>query len=236
MALLPRANPGCPMMFQTLCLPLRCRQRSAVMASIQTGPWSVSPAFADQGAASASRTLWQWDHTHACSRGWGCFGRGHAFLNTSEIRAVPLQQESTCGGRSRIASELGTIFPKLFFSRKLLQWEKLLTKRWAYAWGQSNWGGMEQVLLHRKAQAGLSSLQSCWLACRAECCCSRALPAQTDWTASASNIALTPSEGREGRILSGNPPIICITMATEESCSLVLAKEGEKKMGNIPAY
>lgn len=42
----------------TPCLSLRYRQRFAVMANIQMGPWSVSPAFSDQGAAWGSTPLW----------------------------------------------------------------------------------------------------------------------------------------------------------------------------------
>lgn len=72
--------------------------------------------------------------THAWSQGCGYFGRLPSFLNASEIEVAPLQQESTRDGISRTAFELGTvIFPKLFFSRKLLLWEKLLTKRWGCA-------------------------------------------------------------------------------------------------------
>lgn len=100
------------------------------------------------------------------------FGRVPAFLSAWETEVVPLQQESTCGRGCTATFELGIItLPKLLFSRDLLLWEKLLTKR-------QGLGGMEKLNLLWKAQWGLSSLHHCWLACRAVCCSSHALTVQ----------------------------------------------------------
>lgn len=101
-------------------------------------------------------------------------------------------------------------------------------------------GGMEKVCLLWKAQGGLSSLQRCWLKCRAECCSPRALPAQMNWTTSASKHHTDTVRGQRGQDpLWESPPFekICImhSYGNWEELQLGLGKWRWGKKGNIPA-
>lgn len=89
--------------------------------------------------------------------------------------------------------------------------------------------GDGEGVLALKSPGGSGKFAALLTPCRTECCSSCALPAQMNWTASASTITPTPSEARGQDPLWETPHLrkfaSCITMATEERCSLVLAKE-----------